>query len=237
MPGRILVLARKEIRSWVYAPVLYCITVFFILFVSIWFFYFRRFFSMNTATLRPFFEAFPPAFIPVIPILTMKAWAEEKRSGSIELLVTLPFSEWELVLGKFISCFFLLFIMMILTLPVPLTLLLVGHFDVRIIITEYIGSLLLGSSAIAIGLFFSSVSKTQAASFLGSASVLLVMNLVYKLDMPQGLAVFFNFISLPFHFESFSRGILDSRDIAFFLLTASGFLFLNTRVLIFGKYS
>ena len=236
---RILVLARKELYSWLNSPALYGITVFFLLFVSIWFYYLQRFFAMDVATLRPFFLAFPPAFILVIPVLTMKAWAEERKLGSAEILFTMPFTEWELVCGKFLCCFILLCGMIALTLPVPLTLLPLGTFDPGVIFAEYTGALLLGASAASLGLFLSSVSKTQAAAFLGSAVVLLVVMLInnFTQDLPPFLAGFVNFISLAYHFESFTRGLLDSRDITYFLLTTGLFLFLNTQVLIFRKWS
>ena len=237
--NRALVLTRKELHSWINSPALYGITVFFLLFVSVWFYYLRRFFAMDSATLRPFFSGFPLAFILVIPVLTMKAWAEERKMGSEELLFTLPFTEWELVLGKFLACFALLFAMLLLTLPVPLTLLPLGYFDPGVIFAEYAGALLLGASAVALGLFLSSVSKTQSSAFLGSAALLLAVMLINNLSqaLPPAPAAFVNFISLSFHFESFSRGLLDSRDIAFFLLSTGFFLFLNTQVLIFRKWN
>ena len=236
---RAAVLARKELYSWINSPALYGITVFFLLFVSVWFYYLQRFFAMDIATLRPFFQAFPLAFILVVPVLTMKAWAEEKKLGSAEILFTLPFTEWELVWGKFLSCLAILIGMLILTLPVPFTLMRLGYFDPGVIFAEYTGALLLGASAAALGLFLSSVSKSQAAAFLGSAVVLLAVMLInnFSPDMPPALAAFVNFISLSFHFESFSRGLLDSRDIAFFLFTTALFLFLNAKVLIFRKWS
>jgi len=236
---RVLIIARRELYSWLNSPALYGITVFFLLFVSIWFYYIQRFFAMDMATLRPFFLAFPLALIFVIPVLTMKAWAEEWKLGSVEILFTMPFTEWELVCGKFLCCFTLLLGMIALTIPVPLTLLPLGSFDGGVIFAEYAGVILLVASAAALGLLFSSISKTQAAAFLGSVVVLLVMMLVnnFTQNLPAFLAGFFNFISLSYHFESFSRGLLDSRDISFFLLTTGLFLFLNTQVLIFRKWS
>ena len=237
--SRILALTRKELRSWIYSPALYVITVFFLLFVSVWFYHVQRFFAMDTASFRAFFLGFPLAFILVIPVLSMKAWTEEKKLGSAELLFTLPFTEWELVLGKFFTCLTLLGGMLLLTLAVPLSILPLGHFDPGVILAEYAGALLFGASALAIGLFLSSVCKTQAAAFLGTAIVLMAMTLLTALtqDMPPALAAIVNSFSLVFHFESFSRGLLDSRDIAFFLLTTGFFLFLNTQVLLFRKWS
>ena len=236
--SRAFVLARKEIYSWLNSPAIYGVTVFFLVFVSIWFYYLQRFFVMDTATLRPFFAAFPLALIFVAPALTMRAWAEEKKLGSAEILFTMPFTDWDLVLGKFFSAFVLITGMVFLTLPVPLSLLPLGYFDPGVIFAEYTGALLLGASATALGLFLSSVSKNQTAAFVGSVVVLLVVMLVNNFtgDLPPNLSGLVNYLSLSFHFESFSRGLFDSRDIAFFLITTILFLFLNTQVLVYRRW-
>jgi ABC-2 type transport system permease protein len=240
---RTLALTKKELRSWFNSPALYGIVVFFLLFVSINFYYLQSFFAMDSSSLRPFFSSFPLVYIFVIPALTMKAWAEERKLGSEEILFSLPFSEGELVWGKFLSCLTLVCAMLILTLPVPLSLAPLGYFDAGVIAAEYTGALLLGTAAAALGLFFSSVSKNQAASFLGSAMVLLVFIVpgLYSsraaLNLPSFAMRLVNYFSLSFHFEGFSRGLIDSRDIAFYLLTTGVFLFLNTRVLMFRKWS
>ena len=236
---RIAVLARKELLSWLVSPSLYGITVFFLVFVSVWFYYIQRFFAMDIASLRPFFGAFTQVFIFVVPALTMKAWTEEKKLGSMEILFTLPFNEWELVLGKFLSCLAIISGMIILTLPVPLTLLPLSNFDLGVILTEYAGVLLLAAAALAIGLCLSSISKNQAAAFVGTVVALLLLMLLnnFTQNLPTFLAKLINFISLSFHFESFSRGLLDTRDVSFFLLTTGLFLFINTQILIFRKWS
>ena len=236
---RILALTRKELFSWIFSPALWAITVFFVLFVSIWFYYLQRFFAMDTATLRPFFSAFPIVFILVIPVLTMKAWAEEKKLGSAEILFTLPFTEWELVWGKFLSCFVLILAMLLLTIPVPLSLFPLGYFDPAVVFTEYSGALLLGSSAAALGLFLSSVSKSQGAAFLGGVAFLMAVILAnnFSSHLPPFPASVVNYFSLSFHFESFSRGLLDSRDITYFLVSTGFFLYLNIQVLVSRKWS
>jgi ABC-2 type transport system permease protein len=171
----------------------------------------------------------------------MKSWAEEKKLGSAELLFTMPFSEWDLCLGKFLSSCTVLLVYIFFTLPVPLSLLPLARFDLGVILTEYAGALLLGGAAISLGQFLSAISKSQAAAFLSSALVLLVLMLMDTVTMafalPSGFSQFLNNFSLSFHFESFSRGLLDSRDLAFFILAAFLFLFMNCRVLIFRKWS
>jgi len=241
--SRAFVLARKELFSFLNSPALYGVTVFFLVFVSVWFYYFQNFFAMDTATLEPFFGAFPLVFVFVVPVLTMKSWAEEKKLGSVEILFTMPFTEWDLVLGKFLSSFALLIGMIVLTIPVPLSLLPLGYFDPGVIIGEYTGVLLLGASATSLGLFLSGISRNQAAAFVGTAVLLLAFNTGLSLlvgnfsgSWPQSVSGFINFFSLSFHFESFSRGLLDSRDLAFFLISTVFFLFLNTQVLVYRRW-
>ncbi|MCL2094321.1 MAG: ABC transporter permease subunit [Treponema sp.] len=236
--NRIGALGRKELGSLIFSPALYGASVFFFLFLGIHFFYLQRFFAFNSTSLRPFFSAFPLALTLVVPLLTMKSWAEEAKLGSLELLLTLPLEEWELVLGKFISSFLPLLGMLLLTASFPLSLLPLGQFDGGIILAEYSGTILLGASATALGLLMSSLSKSQASAFLGTIVVLGAAMHMHLLSpaLPPFLASFFSFFSLAFHFENFSRGILDSRDLAFFLLSTCLFLYLNTQVLMFRRY-
>jgi ABC-2 type transport system permease protein len=239
--SRVIALARKELYSYLNAPAFYGAAVFFLAFSSVWLFYIQRYFSMNVATLRPYFGAFPVVFILVIPVLTMKSWAEERKTGSIELLLTMPFSEWELALGKFFSAFCLLVMMLVLTIPLPLCLAPLGAFDWGVVACEYIGLFFMGASAVALGLLLSSLSKNQAGSFLGSAvvmmAVMLINNLTFSMNLPFWLTEFINFISLSFHFESFSKGVLDSRDIVYFTASAVLFLFITTRVILFRRWN
>jgi len=240
IPYRAFALAKKEIFQYLYAPAFYGVAVFFLVFCSIWLFYVSQYFIMDKASLRPYFSAFPLAFILVIPVITMKSWAEERKTGTIELLLTMPFTEWDLVLGKFFSTFSALAAMLILTIPVPLTLSSLGSFDPGTVFCEYLGSFLLCASAVSLGLLMSCLSKNQAAAFLGSAVVLMAVMLLNQvtmlLDLPQWLAQIINYISLAYHYESFTKGLIDSRDLAFYILTTVLFLFLNTRVILFRKW-
>jgi ABC-2 type transport system permease protein len=240
LPYRAFTLARKELYQYLYAPAMYGAAVFFLLFNSAALFYFQRYFSMNQATLRTYFNFFPIAYIIVIPVITMKSWAEERKTGTVELLLTMPFTEWDLTLGKFFSTLAVLSVMLLLTLPIPLSLLPLGNYDIGVIFCEYAGAFLLGASAVALGLLLSSVSKSQTGSFLGSAVILMIVMLVnmitFSFNLPQWLAGFINFFSLAYHFESFSKGIIDSRDVIFMVLSAFLFLFINTRIILFRKW-
>ena len=240
LPLRAINLAKKELVQYLNAPAFYGAAVFFLLFCSVWLFYFQRYFSVDQATLRPYFGVFPIAFILIIPVITMKSWAEERKTGTVELLLTMPFTEWDLVLGKFFSAFGVLCMMLVLTLPLPLSLLSLGNFDAGTIFCEYLGAFMLGASATALGLLLSCLSKNQAGAFLGSAVVLMAVMLVnlitLSFNLPQWLARFINFISLAYHFESFTKGLIDTRDLAYFVLSAALFLYLNTKVILFRKW-
>jgi ABC-2 type transport system permease protein len=240
-PSRTIALTRKELRSAYNSPVAYGVTLFFLLFTSIWLFYIQRFFAMDSASLRPYFAVFPVAFTIVVPALTMRSWAEERKLGTAELLLTMPFTEGELVLGKFISSFTVLLIAIALTLPVPFSLSSLGSFDWGAITGEYLGAILLGAAATALGQFLSSLAKNQVSAFLGGVVVLLAVTLVNQitvfLDLPRFLAELINYLSLAFHFESFAKGVVDSRDLAYFLLFTGLFLYLNARVVLFRKWS
>ena len=239
-PQRIFALARKELGSFMRSPVFYGIAVFFLIFTGVWLFYFQRYFTMNQATLRPYFAAFPLAFILVIPVITMKSWAEEQKTGTAELLLTMPFSEWDLVLGKFLSAGGIVAALLVLTLPLPFFLAPLGKYDAGVIAGEYLGALLMGAASVSLGNLLSALAKNQGGAFLGSASVLLVVMLANQVSqtasLPAAVASFISFISLSFHFESFSRGLLDSRDFAFFVLATVLFLYLNTQVLLYRKW-
>jgi len=240
LPVRALILARKELVQYLNAPAFYGAAVFFLLFCSIWLFYFQRYFVTDQATLRPYFGIFPIIYILIIPVLTMKSWAEERKTGTVELLLTMPFTEWDLVLGKFFACLGVLTMILLLTLPLPLSLLSLGSFDAGTIFCEYFGAFLLGASAVSLGLLLSCLSKNQAGAFLGSAVVLMAVMLANMLtlsfNLPQWLARFINFISLAYHFESFTKGLIDTRDLAYFVLSTALFLYLNTKVILFRKW-
>ena len=236
-----LVLARRELHAVVNSPVAYAVTVFFLLSTSIPFFFLQRFFSANIASLRSYFALFPAAFILIVPSITMRSWAEERKTGTAELLLTLPFTEWELVLGKFLSTYAVMVSVILLSVPVPISLSALGHFDTGAIVAEYAGAALLAAAAVSFGQFASSFAKNQITAFILTATGLLGATIADQVprwfDLPASIAGAVNTLSFSYHFESFARGVLDSRDLAFFVIVAAFFLFLTSRVLIFRRWS
>ncbi len=239
--NNIVPLVKKELRSYFNSPIAYIVVLVFLVFTSVWFFYIEQFFARDTASMRAFFGIIPVTLVILLPALTMRSWAEEKKLGTVELLLTLPYREGEVVFAKFLASFALFVIMIALTIPVSLTVAPLGNFEVGQIIGEYIGVLLLGSAGLAVGLFISAVSTNQITAFIFSLIVLLFITLANQINLvvnlPKWLASFFFYISLDYHFQAFRKGLIDSRDVLYFLLVTVLFLYVNTKVLIFRKWS
>ena len=231
---------RKELKSYFNSPIAYVVVITFLVFSSIWIFYLQSFFAANTASLRGYFSVIPIVFIIVMPAITMRSWAEEKKLGTLEVLLTLPFRESTLVVGKYIAALALLAIMIGLTLPIPLLAARFGSFDWGEILSQYLGALLIGAAGISVGLFVSSLTTNQVSAFLVSLFVLLVLTLIAQVNVvlspPAWAAGIFNFISLGQHFSNFQRGLIDTRDLAYYLLVSGLFLYLNTKTLVFKKW-
>ena len=238
---RIMPVVKKELKSYFNSPIAFIVVVFFLAFTAAWIFLVQKFIIMNVASFRPYFGIMPIVFIILIPAITMRSWAEERRAGTEELLLTLPFSESEVVQGKFFASVLLLGLMVILTVPVPLSLSPLGYFETGHILTEYIGIFLLGCTGIALGQLISSLSKNQIASFIFSALALMILTLIGTvtrfMELPDWLSSLFNYFSLEYHFESFKKGILDSRDLLFFIILTVFFMYLNVKVIIFRKWN
>lgn len=231
---------KKEVRSYLNSPIAFISALFFLLVCSIWFFFVQQFLAMNTASMRGYFSIVPVVFTVLIPALTMRMWAEEKKLKTDEILLTLPMKDWQIVVGKYLSVLILITGVLALTIPIPLTLSALGDFETGAIIGEYCGSVLLASTGIAIGLFISSISRNQISAFISSVVVLVFLTLVGNaavlMQLPQWLSETINFISLDYHFESFRKGLIDTRDLAYFVLLTVFFLFLNVKVLVFRKW-
>ncbi len=231
---------KKELKSYFNSPIAYVVVVTFLVFSSIWIFYLQTFFANNIASLRGYFAVIPVVFIIVMPALTMRSWAEEKKLGTMEVLLTLPLRESTVVLGKFLAALFLLALMTVLTLPLPLLLGRFGDFDWGEIAGQYIGMLLLGAAGVSVGLFISSLVKNQITAFLISLFVLLAFTLISQVNTVVALAPWaagvFNFVSLGHHFSNFQKGLIDTRDLLYYIIVCALFLYLNIKTLVFKKW-
>lgn len=235
-----LPLVKKEIQSGLNTVSFYLAAVFFLLFSSVWFLNIYDFAARDYASFREYFSIFPLLFVVLIPMLTMRSWAEEIKSGTSEILLTMPFTGWQLVFGKFFALFVVFKTIILLTIPLIFILQFLGDFSLGPIFTQYLGVFFLGASSIALGQFVSSLFKNQITAALITITVLLFFTLVFQTltaNLSGGLlAAVLSYLSLSHHFESFARGVLDSRDIFFFLIFTGFFLYLNIMVIIFRKW-
>ena len=237
---RVAAIARRELRSYFTTPVAYIVVVFFLVVTAAWFFFAQQFFAQDAATLRGYFSLWPVVFILLLPALTMRSWAEERRQGTAEILLTLPVRERELVAGKFAAAFALLLLLVVLTLPLALSVSTFGSFDPGQIAMEYLGVLLLGCAGIAAGQFVSALSANQISAFLFGVVFMLVITMIGQIPsvavLPGWLASAFSWISFDFHFDSFSKGVFDSRDVLYFVVLCAGFLYFTTKVLLLRRF-
>ena len=236
----ILSIVRKEMRSYFNSPIAYIVIVFFLAFTAVWLFYVAQFVVQDIASLRAYFGIMPIVFVGLIPALTMRSWAEESKLGTEEILLTLPYRESELVLGKFFGAYGLLLLILLLTVFVPFSVTPLGNFERGEIFGEYLGIALLGAAGTAIGLFVSSIARNQISAFILSAVALLFLTLVGQVnaivDLPSWLASVVNYVSLQYHVQSFIRGVIDTRDLIYFIVITVLFLYLNVKTLVFRKW-
>jgi ABC-2 type transport system permease protein len=182
--------------------------------------------------MRKFFNVLPWIFLFLIPAITMRLWAEEKKLGTIEGLMTLPVKDYEVVLGKFFASLIFLGIALFLSLPIAIIIALLGNTDFGVIIASYIGAILLGAAYLSLGLFISSFTKNQIIAFIVSIAVSFALFIVGEdivaYFVPQILVPFVQYLGLGIHFNSIIRGVLDSRDIIYYISIITLFLYLNT---------
>ncbi|NLN60603.1 MAG: ABC transporter permease subunit [Deltaproteobacteria bacterium] len=224
-----LALCRREFNAYFDSPVAYVFIISFLA-VTYWFF-FRGFFVGNQIQMRGFFFFLPWVFLIFIPAVTMRLWAEEKKMGTVEILLTLPVREYELVLGKFMAGFLFVFASVFFSFSLPLTLGCLGKLDWGPVVGGYLGTCFLGGAYLSIGLFLSNFTKNQIVAFILTILLSFILFIlgedIVLANLPEFWAPFFSFMGLGRHFNSIQRGIIDSRDIIYYLSVTGFFLFMN----------
>jgi len=226
-------ICRKEIGGYFNSAIAYIAIIVFLVVTNSFFFFPQGFFVVGQAWLRPFFTLLPWTLLLFIPAVTMRIWAEEKKLGTIEVLMTLPVKDWEVVMGKYLASLAFYVIMLALTLTLPLTVAYLGQPDSGPIVGGYVGALLLGAAYLAIGNFVSTLGNEQMVAFIitvWSLAVLLLIGLQGVVAfVPDVVAPVLKYASLATHFDSVGRGVLDSRDVFYYLSVIGFFLFLTVR--------
>ena len=230
---------RRELLSYFATPVAYVFIVIFLVLASTFTFYLGNFYERGQADLSPFFTFHPWLYLFLVPALSMRLWAEERKSGSIELLVTLPLELWEAVLGKFLAAWAFTLLAIALTFPLWITVNYLGAPDNGAILAAYIGSGLMAGGFLAVGSCISATTKNQVIAFIlavVACFVLLLAGFPLVLDVfsgwaPQALVDAIASLSFLTHFQSISRGVIDLRDLVYFALLIAACLYANTIVL------
>ena len=226
-----LAVFKRELKSYFTTPLAYVFLVIF-LFFSGYLTFKEGFYEARQADMSRFFMNLPLLFVFMVPSTAMRLWAEERKIGSVELLFTLPITIQQAVLGKFFSAWLFLTIALALTFPMVITVAVLGSPDVGLIVTGYLGSWLIAGAFLAIGCFFSALSKNQVISFVLSVvacGILVYAGMPTTLNylasfLPMGLVEAVESLSLKIHFESMQRGILKFSDLSYFVVLIVGWI-------------
>jgi ABC-2 type transport system permease protein len=233
--SRTLIILKRELNAYFATPVAYVFIVIFLLLTGVFTFHIGELYERNQADLEPFFRFHPWLYMLLIPAISMRLWSEERKAGTLELLMTLPISLVEAVIGKFLAAWCFTAIALALTFPVWITINYLGDPDNTIIIAGYLGSLLLAGGCLAIGSFISALTKNQVIAFVISFVICFAFNLSgfpLVLDMfsswaPQAIVDVISSFSFLTHFDSILKGVVDIRDIIFFGSLIAFFLYAN----------
>ncbi len=223
---------RRELRSYFVTPVAYVFLVIFLVLAGILTFYAGDFYERGQADLQPFFVMHPWLYLILVPAITMRMWAEETRGGTLELLLTLPVTLWQAMLGKFLAAWLFIGLALVLTFPIWITVNYLGSPDNGVILAGYLGSWLMAGTFIAIGACLSALTSSQVVAFILTAVVCVLLLLAgqqqvldfFQGTLPRRLINGVAHLSMLRHFAAIARGVLDVRDLVYFLLSMIGWL-------------
>jgi ABC-2 type transport system permease protein len=238
--ANIKAITKRELGAYFSSPLAYVFIVIFLLLCGFFTFMVGNFFERGEASLvRPFFDWHPWFYLFLVPAVGMRLWAEERRVGTIELLLTMPVTAWQAIVGKFLASWLFLALALMLTFPVWITVNYLGSPDNGVVLCGYLGSWLMAGAYLAISCFTSAMTRTQVVSFIISVVLCLflilagfppVIRLLENWASPWLVDIITSF-SVIQHFEGFQKGVLDSRDILFFLSVIVFSLFTTSAIL------
>lgn len=237
--------SKRELRAYFTTPLAYVFIVIFVALTGATTFFFGGLFDRGQADMQPMFGFLPWLYLFLIPSVSMRLWAEERKTGTIELLMTLPISVTQAVMGKFLAAWVFIAVALALTFPIWITVNYLGDPDNGVIIASYLGGLLMAGSYIAIGGFVSAMTRNQVIAFVIGAVVIFLfmmsgLELVYGVFQGWAPVLVVDLVqSLSFlvHYDAIVRGVIDIRDLIFFLSVMGVFLFANVIVVDLKKGS
>jgi ABC-2 type transport system permease protein len=234
--SRIFTILKRELKAYFATPVAYVFIVIFLLMTGIFTFHIGGFYERGQADLEPFFRFHPWLYMLLIPAISMRLWSEERKTGTLELLMTLPVSLVEVVIGKFLAAWCFTTIALVLTFPIWITVNYLGNPDNTVIAAGYLGSLLLAGGCLSIGSCISALTKNQVIAFVISFVICFAFNLsgfpvvldLFSTWAPQVIVDAISSFSFLTHFESILKGVVDVRDIIYFASLIAFWLYANT---------
>ncbi len=237
--SRLFSIYKREFTSYFVTPVAYVLIVIFLFMTGVFTFYLGAFYESNQADLEPFFKFHPWLYLFLIPAISMRLWSDERKSGTIELLMTLPVSMTDAVIGKYLAAWSFTAVALFLTFPMWLTVNYLGDPDNTVIFSSYIGSLIMGGGFLAIGSCISALTKSQVIAFVISVVICFMFILsgfplvldIFRGWMPQTVVDAIASLSFLTHFTSIRKGVIDIRDIAYFSALIAFWLYVNVVVI------
>jgi ABC-2 type transport system permease protein len=233
------IILRRELASYFSTPLAVVVILFFLVLANVFAFFLGSLYERGQADMVSFFRFLPWLYLLLCPAVSMRLWSEERRSGSIELLLTLPITLWQAVIGKFLAAWIFVGIALALTFPLWISVNYLGNPDNGVIVAAYLGSFFVAGGFLAVGSFTSSLSKNQLIAFLVAAAICFVLLLAgypmttvwFQSWAPQWLVSCIYGLSFLAHFESIVKGVFDLRDILYFALVSIFFLLASATVL------
>lgn len=234
----IVTIFKRELGSYFATPVAYVFIVIFLIMSGALTFYLGNYYERGQANLVPFFQFHPWLYLFLVPAIAMRLWAEERKSGSIELLMTLPISVGQSVVGKYLAAWVFIGIALVLTFPIWITVNYLGNPDNGVIIAAYIGSFLMAGGFLAIGACISAMTKNQVIAFIITVVICFIFLLAgsplvlnfFKAWIPQNIVDAISSLSFLTHYASITRGVIDLRDIIYFVTLIGFWLYANALV-------
>jgi ABC-2 type transport system permease protein len=214
---RTLTIAKREFASYFNGPAAYIVICLFLILLGM--FFWNPFFLFNRASVRSMFDLMSILLIPTAPAMTMGLLAEEKRTGTVEVLLTMPIKDTEVIFGKYLGAVGLLLVLLLLTLPYPISVDTLGNLDWGPVLAGYTAVFLQGAAMLAIGVLASSWTENQLIAFFTSAAICFGLWVLSNFlpFVPEGFASVLEWFSFNYHYDSMLRGVIDSRDIIYFL--------------------
>jgi ABC-2 type transport system permease protein len=221
----LLAVYRRELRAYVATPLAAVFVVLFLALSAAFAFYLGGLFERGQADLQPFFTFHPWLYLLLVPALAMRLWAEERKAGTLELLLTLPLTLWQAVLAKFLAAWTMLLLALLLTVPMWVTVAWLGNPDHGVIVASYLGSALMAGFLLAVGSVASALTRSQVVAFVLAAVACLLLLLagfplvldVFSAWAPQALLDAVAQLSVLTHYQAITRGVLDLRDVLYFV--------------------